>query len=169
MAKAPTSLVSRSMYTVPQTTSQAMEAMLLMRQDTSDAEHPSRACRWCGKPIIKPRHNQQCCCAECRTEWERSKRIRRKQAAAEKPKGICLWCDGEFDKVRQQQDFCCPDHQQAFNNFWKGRGPALAKALHAWRIGKVEGGLTKVCREFSAARQELKCKRALVRKKTSEN
>ncbi|WP_173978971.1 hypothetical protein [Magnetospirillum sp. UT-4] len=111
-----------------------------------------------------PRRNQACCSAECREAWERSKRDRRKQAAAEKPKGTCLWCDGPFDKMRKAQDFCCPDHQQAFNNFWKGKGPALAKALHAWRVGKAPGGLTEVCREFAAARDELKDKRAAAAK-----
>ncbi|WP_141400597.1 hypothetical protein [Magnetospirillum sp. 15-1] len=130
---------------------------------------PSKCCRWCGTPLINPRRNQECCSGKCREDWERSKRTRRKQAAAEKPKGVCLWCDGQFDQVRKQQEFCCPDHQQAFNNFWKGRGPALAKALHAWRVGKAEGGLTNVCREFSAAREELKCKRALARKKIIDN
>ncbi len=169
MTKAPISLVSTSMYTVPKSTPQAGSALSPMHQDASDAKFLSRTCRWCGKPLIKPRHNQECCCAECRFEWNRSKRARRLQAAAVKPKGTCLWCDGSFDKVRQQQDFCCPDHQQAFNNFWKGRGPGLAKALHAWRIGKVEGGLTKVCREFSAAREELKERRTQARKKITEN
>lgn len=118
----------------------------------------SRRCRWCGNVLIRPRRNQECCCAECREAWERSKRARRKQAAADRPKGRCLWCDEEFDKVRQGQDFCCSEHQQAFNNFWKGMGPRLAKALHAWRVGKAKGGLTKLCREFSAAREELKDK-----------
>lgn len=152
--------VSRSMYMVPPTSPVGLAQGVAVPIPLSQAQEPSRACRWCGKPLIKPRRNQECCCAECRHEWERSKRVRRQQAAAEKPKGTCLWCDGSFDKARQQQDFCCTEHQQAFNNFWKGRGPGLAKALHAWRIGKVEGGLTKVCREFSAAREELKDLRA---------
>lgn len=154
--------VSRSMYMVPQTT------VLVAGDDTPhahDGEKPPRACRWCGAPLINPRRNQECCCAECREEWERSKRARRKQTAADKPKGKCLWCDGGFDKVRQGQEFCCPDHQQAFNNFWKGMGPRLAKALHDWRVGKKPGGLTKVCQEFSAAREELKDKREKAKNK----
>lgn len=117
-------------------------------------------------PLISPRRNQECCNAECREAWERSKRSRRKQAAANKPKGVCLWCDGSFDQVRRRQEFCCSDHQQAFNNFWKGKGPVLAKALHAWRVGKVIGGLTQVCREFSHARDELKHKQAKAQAET---
>ncbi|OAN67992.1 hypothetical protein [Magnetospirillum moscoviense] len=109
--------------------------------------------------MVNPRRNQICCCAECRQAWERSKRQRSKQIAADKPKGTCLWCDGDFDRKHKHQDFCSTDHQQAFNNFWKGKGPALAKALHAWRVGKAKGGLTDLCREFSNAREELKDKR----------
>lgn len=82
-------------------------------------------------------------------------------ATARKPKAACLWCGDDFDPVRKAQEFCCPAHQQAFNNFWKGKGPTLAKALHAWRVGKQAGGLTKVCQEFAAAREELKDKMAV--------
>lgn len=155
--------VSRSMYMVPQTTVLVAGGDLPAHHHAHDGEKAPRTCRWCGASLINPRRNQECCCAECREAWERSKRARRKQTAAEKPKGKCLWCDGEFDKVRQGQEFCCPDHQQAFNNFWKGMGPRLAKALHDWRVAKKPGGLTKVCQEFSAAREELKDKRAKAR------
>jgi len=153
--------VMTSMYTVPETAPQAAGKQLA----ASENPQAPKCCRWCGKPLVNPRRNQECCGAECREEWERAKRQRRKQAAADKSKGTCLWCDGSFDPVRQRQEFCCTAHQQAFNNFWKGKGPALAKALHAWRVGKVEGGLTKVCREFSSAREELKEKRAKITKR----
>jgi hypothetical protein len=148
------------MYMVPETAPLGAGNGLSPSHHAHGAETGSKCCRWCGKPLINPRRNQECCCAECREAWERSKRARRRQAVADRPKGICLWCDGSFDQVRQRQEFCCPDHQQAFNNFWKGKGPALAKALHAWRVGKVAGGLTQVCREFSHARDELKHKQA---------
>ena len=152
---------SRSMYTVPVTTSPAGEPAVQAGSPTT----APKCCRWCGQPLLKPRRNQECCSAHCRGEWERSKRARRNQAADEKPKGTCLWCDGAFVRVRKEQDFCCPDHQQAFNNFWKGKGPVLAKALHSWRVNKAPGGLTKVCQEFSAAREDLKEKRAKARKR----
>lgn len=146
-------LVSQPVYTDPKTAP-------LAASDT-------KFCRWCGNPLINPRRNQTCCCADCRQAWEASKRARRRQAAADKPQGTCLWCDGSFDRVHKHQDFCCTAHQQAFNNFWKGKGPALAKALHAWRVGKVKGGLTALCREFSTARDELKDKRAKAREATT--
>lgn len=152
--------VSRSMYTVPAATSLAVGNEPPGHQHSHDGEKEPKWCRWCGKPLVNPRRNQECCNADCREAWEQSKRARRKQTASTKPKGHCLWCEGEFDKVRKEQDFCCTEHQQAFNNFWKGQGPRLAKALHAWRVGKVAGGLTKVCREFSAAREELKRRKA---------
>lgn len=152
--------VSASMYTVPQTMALAAGNKPPAHEHAQDGGTAQKWCRWCGKPLINPRRNQECCCTECREEWERSKRMRRKQTAADKPKGRCLWCEGDFEKARQQQDFCCPEHQQAFNNFWKGMGPRLAKAMHAWRVGKVKGGLTDVCREFSAAREELKDRKA---------
>jgi hypothetical protein len=156
-------LVSPSMYTVPKTAALMAGTEPAAPGHAQDGKSAPKCCRWCGKPLVNPKRNQECCNAECRDAWERSKRARRKQAAAGKPKGTCLWCDGSFDKMRQQQDFCCPEHQQAFNNFWKGKGPALAKALHAWRVGKAKGGLTDVCREFSAAREELKDKRTKAR------
>lgn len=152
--------VSRSMYTVPQTTPLAGGNVPPVHQHAQDGETAPKHCRWCGTVLINPRRNQECCNADCREAWERSKRARRQQAAGDKPKGTCLWCDGSFDKARKDQEFCCTEHQQAFNNFWKGQGPRLAKALHAWRVGKVKGALTDVCREFSAAREELKDKRA---------
>lgn len=153
-------LVSPSMYMGPLTRPVAAGSEPPAHGAAQDGPSASRCCRWCGKPLVDPRRNQTCCNAACRDAWERSKRARRRQAAGGKPKGTCLWCDGQFDQVRQNQDFCCTEHQQAFNNFWKGKGPALAKALHAWRVGKVEGGLTKVCREFASAREELKDRRA---------
>ncbi|MBC7908405.1 MAG: hypothetical protein H7Y60_16880 [Rhodospirillaceae bacterium] len=153
-------LVPASMYTVPKIAALGAANELPAHTHAQSMEVAQKCCRWCGKVLVNPRRNQECCSAECREEWERSKRMRRKQTAADKPKGHCLWCEGDFEKVRQQQDFCCPEHQQAFNNFWKGMGPRLAKVMHAWRVGKVKGGLTDVCREFSAAREELKDKRA---------
>ena len=111
--------VLRSMYMVPQTAALAAAKEPGVCLHAQEDEKPSKCCRWCGKPMANPRTNQECCSAECRGEWERSKRTRRKQTAAEKPKGTCLWCEGAFDKARQQQDFCCTEHQQAFNNFWK--------------------------------------------------
>lgn len=150
--------VMRSMYMVPETASLGAGNGLPAPHHAQGVEISPKCCRWCGKPLINPRRNQECCSTECREAWERSKRSRRRQAAADKPKGVCLWCDGNFDQVRKLQEFCCPEHQQAFNNFWKGKGPALAKALHGWRVGKVAGGLTQVCREFSRARDELKHK-----------
>jgi hypothetical protein len=148
------------MYTVPETTALVVGGAPPSPVYAHDGEKGARTCRWCGKVLINPRRNQECCCADCREAWERSKRVRRKQSAAAKPKGTCLWCEGEFDQVRKGQEFCCPEHQQAFNNFWKGMGPRLAKALHAWRVEKQPGGLTKVCREFASAREELKDKKA---------
>lgn len=117
-----------------------------------------RRCRWCGAVLVKPRRNQTCCDSECRGKWEEAKRDRRRQAA--KPQGNCMWCDGPFDRVRGNQDFCCTGHQQAFNNFWKGKGPLLARALHVWRVGRDRGGMTDLCREFSIARDELKERQA---------
>ena len=153
-------LALTSMYTVPKSSPPEALEVSLVAQGTRKEETAPRCCRWCGTPMVHPRRNQQCCCAGCRDEWERQKRQRSRQNAAEKPKCKCLWCGGDFDQVRKAQEFCCPDHQQAFNNFWKGKGPALAKALHAWRVGKEPGGLTKVCREFSTAREELQDKQA---------
>lgn len=150
--------VLQSMYMVLQTAAQGSGKPSQAAGAAHDEEKPLKCCRWCGETLINPRRNQTCCNAECRDAWERSKRSRRKQAAAEKPKGICLWCCNSFDKARRQQDFCCPDHQQEFNNFWKGRGPALAKALHAWRVEKKPGAMTDVCREFGRAREDLKHK-----------
>jgi|GEM_PF-4620280 hypothetical protein len=103
--------VSQSMYMVPQTTPLAAGGEPPAPGHAQDGEKASRACRWCGKPLVNPRRNQECCNAECREAWERSKAARRKQSAAGKPKGHCLWCDGAFDQVRQGQEFCCTEHQ----------------------------------------------------------
>lgn len=160
--------VSEPMYTDPKSAPLVAGNDLPATGRTASGERAPKQCRWCGTVLINPRRNQVCCSAECREEWERSKRQRRKQVAADQPKGACLWCDGSFDRVKKNQDFCCTEHQQAFNNFWKGKGPTLAKALHAWRVGKVAGGLTNVCREFSSAREELKDKRAKARDSISK-
>lgn len=158
--------VTRSMYTNPETTVLAAAKAPPVPPHAEKDEPPQKSCRWCGKALVNPRRNQVCCSAECREAWERSKRMRRQQTAADKPKGTCLWCDARFDRARKNQDFCCVEHQQAFNNFWKGKGPTLAKAMHAWRVAKTKGAFTDLCREFSAARDELKDKRAKARKDT---
>ncbi|MGE4278179.1 MAG: hypothetical protein AB7G62_01245 [Magnetospirillum sp.] len=153
-------MISTSMYTVPKTSPSEAQEASPAHQDTQGRETAPRCCRWCGAVMVKPRRNQTCCSAACRDAYERQKRQRSRQSAAEKPKCKCLWCGGDFDQVRKAQEFCSPEHQQAFNNFWKGKGPTLAKALHAWRVGKEPGGLTKLCREYSAAREELQDKQA---------
>jgi hypothetical protein len=150
---------SASMYTDHKTSPLAGEGRKPGAQPPAEADSAPRPCRWCGSAMINPRRNQVCCSAQCREQLERSQRQRRKQAKVGAPKATCLWCDGPFERAHKHQEFCCPDHQQAFNNFWKGKGPSLAKALHAWRVGKVKGGLTDLCREFSIAREELKDKR----------
>lgn len=103
------SLVSTSMYTVAKTSPSEALGPPPVHQATQKGETAPRCCRWCGTPMVNPRKNQQCCCAQCRQDWERSKRARRQQNAADKPKASCLWCDGAFDPVRKAQEFCCPE------------------------------------------------------------
>ncbi|CDK99878.1 conserved protein of unknown function [Magnetospirillum gryphiswaldense MSR-1 v2] len=160
-------LVSPSMYTVPKSSPPEAPEAPPVTQSSRKEETAPKCCRWCGAVMLNPRRNQKCCSAVCREAYERQKRQQSRQNAVEKPKCKCLWCGGDFDQVRKAQEFCCPEHQQAFNNFWKGKGPALAKALHAWRVGKEPGGLTKVCREFSAAREELQDKQAKAKRTTT--
>lgn len=124
---------------------------------TSKADSTTRTCPACNKPFVPVRANQRCCSGECRKRYEKAKR----EAAKQQPKHKCrcLWCDGMFETNRTDQFFCSPNHQQAFNNFWKGWGPRFGRALYIWRVEKKPGAITAVGRLFSEAREEMLEKR----------
>lgn len=123
---------------------------------SGDAE--AVACANCQTPFIPRRSNQKCCDADCRKNYEIQKQQRAKQR---QPHTItCGWCEDRFETTRTDRDFCSTPCQQAFNNFWKGWGPRFGKALTLWRVGKVKGAFTAVCRLFSQARAEAKEKKA---------
>lgn len=123
----------------------------------SEAGNQVAECRECGKPIRRPRKGQECCSRECRALWQKRRRGIAGQAKAWFTV-VCLWCKGEFQTANAAQEFCCDKHRKAFNNHWQGRGPALARAMIDWRVGRQPGALSKVCRAFADARAEQKRK-----------
>jgi hypothetical protein len=117
----------------------------------------TRTCAFCSIPFTPRRHDQACCSAKCRGDYERLKASRAKQR---QPHSLCCaWCDNTFYTARTDRDFCSTACQQAFNNFWKGWGPRFGKALTTWRVRKRKGAFTNLCRLFSAAREDAKDKR----------
>jgi hypothetical protein len=122
---------------------------------TAAMDKTGTSCRWCGKTILAPRRNQMFCCKEHRADW-----TRQQQATNAPPKtDTCPHCGQTFDKVKKTKVFCSTTCQQDFNNHWKAHGPALAIAMHKWRVKRVAGGISDVCHEFSKARETLKEKR----------
>lgn len=115
-------------------------------------------CRHCGKIVRRPRKRQQCCSKSCRVAYERTKRQIASQHPPHTVAGRCPWCDAPFRSAKAGQRFCSAAHQQAFNNHWKGKGPAIALAMIDWRVGRKPGALSKVCRTFADARAEQKRK-----------
>lgn len=141
-----TELVPASVYRGPATATHTAEA----------AMPTACTCPNCGTAIPKPRRNQTYCSGACRAEATERKRHRN----AEPRMDTCPHCGTRFPKTKKTKVFCSPDCQQAFNNHWKARGPELALAMIDWRVRKVPGGMTKVCRAFSRAREDLDDKRA---------
>lgn len=121
------------------------------------------ACPYCAKEIVKPRRNQTYCSAECRAAAKVQKRGRNTEPKMDS----CPQCGERFVKTRKTKRFCSTACQQDFNNFWKAKGPALALALHDWRVAKVPRGLSRVCQEFSRAREDLKDRRSRTAKAKS--
>lgn len=120
-----------------------------------------KTCPECGKAILKPRRNQTYCSAACRgTARAREKHTNQPDVF----KRTCTWCGDDFEAKRRHAKFCGKDCQQAFNNFWKGKGPKLAMALFDYRVRRVKGSFTDLCRAFSDCRDEQKAAPKKVRK-----
>jgi len=118
---------------------------------------PSRECKWCGKGLLEPRVNQIYCNKICRREHKHAQKQRNN-----KPKPLttnCKECNEVFETDNPDKEFCSSICQQGWNNFWKSRGPAIAKALDAWRVKREKGSFTKVCQAYSAARKAHKQRR----------
>lgn len=144
-------LVSQTVYSEPETALQAAGTEV----PACGHAAPGKVCPWCGKAIANPRRNQTYCSAKCRADATEQKRHRNTEPKMD----TCPHCGARFEKVKKTKVFCSTECQQAFNNHWKAKGPALALAMHAWRVKKAPKGMTKVCQEFSRAREELTDKR----------
>ncbi|MGE5515110.1 MAG: hypothetical protein ACM31D_04740 [Bacteroidota bacterium] len=144
--------VSETVYTEGQTTSQAVDT------GAGGCGHaaPGKSCPWCGKAIASPRRNQTYCSAACRAGATDQKRKRNTEPKMD----TCPHCGTRFEKTKKTKVFCSTDCQQAFNNHWKAHGPRLALAMFDWRVGKKAKGMTKVCQEFSRAREAMTDKRS---------
>ena len=108
-------------------------------------------CKWDGKPIHKPRSNQSYCNKQCRLDHKNSGR-----ATNQKPIGHtvdCAECGDPFETDNPKKEFCSSKCQQDFNNFWKSKGPALARAMTDWRVGRKPGSMGAACRAFGEARK----------------
>ena len=117
-----------------------------------------RYCPWDGEQLIKPRINQTYCSAGCRRAHADAQKNRNDKPPVRVH--TCPECDENFDTDNPDKEFCSSTCQQAFNNFWKGKGPSLARAIHQWRVNRTKGGMNAVCREFSKARKAHKQRRA---------
>jgi hypothetical protein len=109
-----------------------------------------KKCLWDGKTMINPRSNQSYCNKECRENHKQS--LKKRNNTPEIKTHKCTQCDDEFQTDKPEKEFCSSKCQQAWNNYWKSKGPSMAKAMLNWRVGRAKGGMTKVCQVFSAAR-----------------
>lgn len=122
-----------------------------------DKETTDRVCPWDAKPLINPRSNQTYCNAQCRKDHAASLKGRNDKPASQTRK--CTECDEPFETDKPDKEFCSPKCQQAWNNFWKSRGPGLAKVLHQWRVKRTPGSFTKMTQAYSKARKAHKHRR----------
>lgn len=141
-----------SMYTGRETSPQKGFPMSAPKH----TEEKAKACLWCQKTLIKPRSNQSYCNAECRKSHKAQKRMRNDKPVITRK---CETCATEFEPKKPTQLFCSTTCQQVWNNFWKGKGPKIAKSLFDWRVKRVPGGLTQLGRDFAQARDDWKDKK----------
>ena len=129
---------------------------------TTTATHrPGRSCPECGSRIARPRRNQTFCSADCRAA-DRARRKQTNRRAVYRHK--CAWCDTDFESTRYEAEFCGTPCQQSFNNFWKSKGPKLAKALHSFRVRRAQGAFTRLCRAYADARHDEKQAKAAAKR-----
>lgn len=71
----------------------------------------------------------------------------------------CRYCDDPFDAHDLRQEFCGSKCRRAWQSFWMAKGPALARALHEYRVVRSDGSLGALCAEFANALDDFKRKR----------
>ena len=62
---------------------------------------------------------------------------------------VCRICSAAYECTDSRSHFCSKKCKATWFNFWKAKGPALARAMYDYRITRRKDGLSDLCHTFA--------------------